>query len=418
MSEAITPQENQPARKSGRLRPLFVATAGGDDAQQAALKNALGQIKQLEINFVEEDAQGRSGAASVILMLILDRDNPDGWRRELRRRNPDQRFESVIALLDDDSPIALRAALRAGADDVLEMPPDPDRAYHTLLRVSELSSRRDGAREKIVCSLVSVSGGVGVSHLSVSLALAMNRLFERRTVLMEMDLQAAPFAVLLNQDPEHSFSELADPTSTIDSIRLESVLCKHESGLYWLAAPNRIEEAELISAATVEATLKVLRELFDVVVIDCGTHLAESSIVAWERSDHLLYVLDQTVTSIRAAQRFLALYQRLGIAEVKPSFILNRYNPASPITQERIERALAQPIYVRLAREDKAFAEQQITGADLWKIRSGSVVREQLEGLARKLYGAGAEEPAQTRSLLGRLLHGLSPARGKNNGID
>lgn len=55
------------------------------------------------------------------------------------------------------------------------------------------------------------------------------------------------------------------------------MLCKHESGLYWLAAPKQIEEAELVSAATVEATLKVLRELFDVVLIDCGTHLTESS---------------------------------------------------------------------------------------------------------------------------------------------
>ena len=63
----------------------------------------------------------------------------------------------------------------------------------------------------------------------------------------------------------------------IDSIRLESVLSKHESGLYWLAAPKRIEEAELVSAATIEATLKVLREIFDVVVVDCGSHLTESS---------------------------------------------------------------------------------------------------------------------------------------------
>ena len=91
------------------------------------------------------------------------------------------------------------------------------------------------------------------------------------------------------------------------------VLCKHESGLYWLAAPKRIEDAELVSAATVEATLKVLRELFDVVMVDCGTHLTESSIVVWERSDRLLYVIDQRVTAIRGAQRFLDLYQRLGL---------------------------------------------------------------------------------------------------------
>ena len=210
--------------------------------------------------------------------------------------------------------------------------------------------------------------------------------------------------MLLNQDPEHTIGELADPTSSIDSIRLESVLCKHDSGLYWLAAPKRIEEAELISPATVEATLKVLRELFDVVLVDCGIHLNESSIVAWERSDYLLYIIDQTVTAIRAAQRFLDLYQRLGLRDVKPSFVLNRYVASSAVTQERIETALGQPIYGVLPRDDKSYDEQQITGEDLWKIRSASALCRSVEAMARKLYGANTNQKAAApRGLLGKL---------------
>ena len=196
-------------------------------------------------------------------------------------------------------------------------------------------------------------------------------------------------------------------------------MCKHDSGLYWLAAPKRIEEAELISAATVEATLKVLRELFDVVLVDCGTHLNESSIVAWERSDHLLYIIDQTVTAIRAAQRFLELYQRLGLRDVKPSFVLNRHTAANPITTERIEAALGQAIYAVLPRDDKSFSEQQVTGRDLWQIRSSSLLRDSLEELARKLYGAYADDSAAPRrALFGKLLHGLGARKGDSNGTN
>jgi hypothetical protein len=43
-------------------------------------------------------------------MLILDSDNSDTWRHELRKHNFDQRFSSVIALVNDDSPRARRAA--------------------------------------------------------------------------------------------------------------------------------------------------------------------------------------------------------------------------------------------------------------------------------------------------------------------
>ena len=234
--EDKTANQLQP-RKSGRLHPVFVTVAGGDDEQRAALKAVLNQINELDIQFVGVEAtSGKRAERAVILMTILDRGNQDGWRRELRTRNPNQQFTSVVALVSDPSPASLRAALRAGADDVLGMPPVPEQAFHTLLRMSEQSRLGEGIHEKMVCSLVSVSGGVGVSHLTVSLALAIHRLFAKRTAIMELDLQAAPLAVLLNVEAEHTISELADPTTTIDSIRLESVLCKHESGLYWLEA--------------------------------------------------------------------------------------------------------------------------------------------------------------------------------------
>lgn len=419
MTEQVKVEEESSARKSGRLHPMVLVVAGGEESQRNAVRTVLAQIHGLEIEFVEEEAAAKAGPGAAVLMLILDGAHPDSWRREVRRRNFDQRFAAVIALLSDDAPASLRTALRAGADDVLSLPPLPEQAYHSLLRASELSRRHHGVREKMVCSLVSVSGGVGVSHLAVNLGLAMHRLLEKRTALVELDLQPAPLAILLNQEPEHTISELADPTSAIDSIRMESVLCKHDSGLYWLAAPGKIEEAELISAATIEAILKVIRELFEVVLIDCGTHLTESSIVAWERSDHLLYVVDQSVTSIRAAQRYLSLYERLGLKEVEPKFVLNRYVSSSPITRERIETALGQPIYVTLPRDDKSYGEQQITGADLWQIRSASALRESLEALAHKLYRAQTGEEAEPQTgLFGKLLRALNPGRSSHNGTD
>ncbi len=327
----------------------------------------------------------------------------------MRTRNHDGKFVSVIALINDDSSAALRAALRAGANDVLTMPPAPAQVLHSLLRMSELARLTRGSPDKMICSLTSVTGGVGVSYLTVNLALAFHRLFQKRTVIMELDLQAAPLAVMLNVEPEHTISELADPTSVIDSIRLESVLCKHESGLYWLAAPKRIEEAELVSAATIEATLKVLRELFDVVMVDCGTHLTESSIVVWERSDRLLYVIDQRVTAIRGAQRFLDLYQRLGLKDVEPTMVLNRYLTNSPITVARIEAALRKTLFARLPRDDKSCAEQEITGQDLWQLPTAAALRESVEALARRLYAADGDEPAAPLppGLMGRLLAGL-----------
>src|SRR5260370_13977161 len=132
--EGKTVNESQP-RKSGRLRPILVTVAGGGDEQRAALKAVLSKINELDIQFVGAEGGGKRGERAVILMAILDQANQDGWRRELRTRDANQQFASVVALVSNPSPGSLRAALRAGADDDLGMPPGPEQAFPTLLRM-------------------------------------------------------------------------------------------------------------------------------------------------------------------------------------------------------------------------------------------------------------------------------------------
>jgi hypothetical protein len=93
---------------------------------------------------------------------------------------------------------------------------------------------------------------------------------------------------------------------------------------------------------------------------------------------------------------------------------------SSPITLERLENALGQPIYATLPRDDKSFSEHQVTGQDFWQIRAASAMREGLEGLARKLRGAGADDDdgAPRRGLLGKLFGALGARRSITNGSD
>ena len=69
-----------------------------------------------------------------------------------------------------------------------------------------------------------------------------------------------------------------------------------------------------------------MRQLFDFVVVDCGRNINEITVAAWERSDHLYYVLNQSIRAVRCAWRFLDLFGRLGINGVEPGFLLNCYN--------------------------------------------------------------------------------------------
>ena len=58
----------------------------------------------------------------------------------------------------------------------------------------------------------------------------------------------------------------------------------------------------------------------------------------------LLYVLNQSVTSVRSAWRFIDLFERLNLA-VEPHYALNRFQPTHSITQKQLENTLGRPMY-------------------------------------------------------------------------
>jgi pilus assembly protein CpaE len=255
--------------------------------------------------------------------------------------------------------------------------------------------------------LVNIAGGAGSSSLAVALAFALRRLTGGQIALVDLGLQTSALAALLDIEPEHSISELVDPTSKIDSIRLESVLCVHESGLRLLAAPKKIEEAEMVSSDTITSTLTVLRELFDCVVVDCGHYVTEGSVAAWEHSDRLFYVLNQSITSICPARRFCELFDRLQLRSPKLELLLNRYTPGSAISIEKIESALHRPIAARIGRDEKAFSAAEIAAADLAVAAPGSDAAVEVERLAQSLLGPARNGEGARQGVFGRLLSAL-----------
>jgi Flp pilus assembly CpaE family ATPase len=418
---AAVPQEGSDRHgEFGRRSVLRVALAGGNAAQRAAVKDVIIHVREVETEIV--DLGDEAPVAEIdpkigLLALLLDVANQAQLPMNLLPANSNGLAPLTVALLAERSSQLIQSALRSGADDVLALPPGYEDTLRVLLRAGEARRRAVTLTpdRKKVCSLVSMSGGRGISSLTLCLGFAIMRLLEKRVVLVDLDLQAAPLSVLLDIEPEHSIADLADPTSPIDSIRLESVLSKDHAGPSLLAAPKRIEQAELVSATTVEAALKVLHDLFDVVLIDCGSHLNESSVVVFEHSEHLLYVLDQSIIAVRAAQRFLTLYESLELRTCQPHIIVNRYRPGDIVTLQAIEAALHLPIFATIPNEETAFKDRQTMGRDLWNISAGANARRSFEHLARKLFASPTLVTTKS-GLFSRLLAGIAKARGVEHG--
>src|SRR5271163_428175 len=385
------------------MKVLLVGDLG---EQRTQLKTVLAALGEPELEIVEGEAATASNlsenaASPPDATLVMVNGDEEAALSFLQSQSLHSPRPSLLAVLSSRSAGLIKRALRSGADEILFMPLDAGEATRALLKVSEARWRTERREGGIVISVTSLVGGVGVTSLAANLALALESLHQR-VALIDLDLQTGGLAIFLNLDPEVTIMPLARLEHKLDSIQLESALTKHPSGVCLLAAPKRIEEGELVSDLTVGTVLDLTRQLFDYVIVDCGDHVDENGVAAWERSDFLFYVLNQSIAAARSAWRFIDLFERLGLTTLEPHFILDRYNPSHPLTDKAIESTLAKPIYTRIPADERTFESIEMKAQDLFHVAPNSPVARAMLALAA-LVMPRAELAAPQTSFMSRI---------------
>ena len=400
-------------KSDGKRGVLRVRLVGDADNSRADVRSALGALGDPPLELLEADphANGEDAADPDVVMVLFNGGNEDESLAYLQAQAEKTPRPALFALVHERSPVLMRRILRAGADELLFLPIDQGDATRALLKISETRRRAERRAGGVVCSFVSTVGGVGVTSLAGNLALALRYTFNKRVAILDLDLQTDGMAVFLNLEPERTIMQLCETDRRLDSIQLESVLTKHPSGIYLLAAPKRIEDGELVAEQTVGAVVDLMRQLFDFVIVDCGGYIDENAVAAWERSDYLLYLLDQSISAARCAWRFVDLFGRLGLSGVEPSFVLSRYVPHHPISEDQIIHTLGRPIYAKIPRDERVLERVQLRAQDLWQVAPTSPLARAIEDLARRLNNGGESTAESNGSFVSRLFSAFTSPR-------
>jgi len=401
------------SKNESKRGALSVRLVGDADESRAGVRASLAALGDPPLELIEADAHdnGDNSSDSDVVMVIFNGGNEDeslAYLQAQAGRNP---RPALFALVHERSPVLMRRILRAGADELLFLPLDQGDVTRALLKISETRRRAERRAGGVVCSLVSTVGGVGVTSLAGNLALALRYTFNKRVAILDLDLQTDGMAVFLNLEPERTIMQLCETDRRLDSIQLESVLTKHNSGIYLLAAPKRIEDGELVADTTVSAVIDLMRQLFDFVIVDCGGYIDENAVAAWERADYLFYLLDQSISGARCAWRFVDLFSRLGLSGVEPSFILSRHVSHHPISEDQIIHTLGRPIYAKIPRDERLLERVQLRAQDLWQVAPTSPLTRSIEELARRINSGGEAVAENNGGFVSRLFSAFTTPR-------
>jgi pilus assembly protein CpaE len=140
----------------------------------------------------------------------------------------------------------------------------------------------------------------------------------------------------------------------LDTEVLEDVILKHSaSSLHVLAAPQRPEQADAVSAEQFGKLLKFLRKVYRFIIIDTSSYLTEVVQAALDEANLILLLTTQSIPAIKNANHFLNLTDASGIPRNRIMFILNKYDKRIAISPERIGESLRQEVLATIPFDDK-----------------------------------------------------------------
>jgi len=323
-------------------------------------------------------------------------------------QTPDLMIESISVMAKDfpnlylvalseraDSDLILRT-IRAGAHDFLCKPVKEIDLRAAADKASKLKATRKeiGGRGGKILSVFSNKGGNGTTTIAVNLADALVRLTGKKVAVVDLVLSHGDVTMFFNVNSSYSILDLARNADKADYDFLHTLLVRHSSGVYVLADPPMIEDAEQISADQVRDVLSTLRSMFDYIIVDTPHQFDERTLTALEMSEIVLLVSLLNLPSLKNTQKCLELFGRIGLRDERVRLVLSRYLPNDEIPKESIEGIMNCPVFFSIPNDYPTVISSINRGKLLSEVAPEKEVTRSFEQMAEMLEGPGPKRTA------------------------
>jgi pilus assembly protein CpaE len=255
-------------------------------------------------------------------------------------------YVAMLSPRGNDAAEILRA-MKLGARDCLAEPLTEQAVLKVLedaLRNCDIMAGRGG----MIIPIVSSRGGVGKSTIALNLAIALRRLFAARVALVDGDLRFGDVAVLLNIRTERTIQEL---NRALDPDIAAKFLHKHSSGVEVLPAPRRRVEGASVSPERFREILRVLQNLYDLVIVDGAT--PDTIPYTLDIANLAIVVSTMDVPCLKNDHHLVNMLHRLPVPFDSLIAVGNRVDARLSCSRENAEKLLGMRLATMLPRDDR-----------------------------------------------------------------
>ncbi|MGH9278543.1 MAG: AAA family ATPase [Acidimicrobiales bacterium] len=245
----------------------------------------------------------------------------------------------------------LRDTVRLGAFDIIRLPVSDKVLLESVQQAIELAvdedlpaaSEKKRPRKGTVVAVVSATGGCGKTFFATNLAYSLEARAQRRTCLIDLDLQFGELSTALRLRPKSTIADLVGQNEDSEvQAAFESYVVRHETGIHVLAAPDEPVDADSVAPADIVRVIEAAKSLFDYVVLDTSAALSETVIVALENAEAIFAMATLDLPSVRNLGVLLSVMKKLKMPVELVNLVMNKVEPDVGMDIERVARYFPQ----------------------------------------------------------------------------
>jgi pilus assembly protein CpaE len=316
------------------------------------------------------------------------------WREELEAvaaRHLERKTALIVVGASSDMGM-MRLAMQAGARDLLPEPVVKNDLLIALERVKRERQTQAQSTQGTVAAFVNAQGGCGATLLACNVAHMLAAESKKRTALLDLGLQFGAAPLYLDLFPQRGIWQAMENLDGLDEVALEGYFTRHASGLHVLShgTDERVEIREL-SPVAVERLLDVAQRGHDHLIVDLPRRVDGVLATVVQRAQHIVIVLQQSVTALRDATRLVQwLRSEGGVARDQLCVVVKRYDKAASISVADIQKALSCNEPVLVPNDFRLVSECINSGTPLLDHARSAAITKAVMNLETRLGGSAA----------------------------
>ena len=304
--------------------------------------------------------------------------------------NSDALGEVFLTSDRTDSQLLLKA-MRMGVKEFLLQPLNEQEVRQALAGFKARSGQASGhtvpGKLGRIISIMGSKGGVGTTTVAVNLAVSLAETKAKQSVaLVDLNAVVGEIPLFLAVRPSYHWGEIMQNIGRLDSAFLMNIMVRHGSGLYVLPSPSKLNGYPVATPDTMQRVLNVLRDMFDVVVIDGGQSMDSAYLKVIEMSDALLIISILSLPCLHNTHNLLQSLKGLSILpQDRMRVVINRYLKRSDISIPEAQESIKQEIFWSIPNDYKATMSAINQGKPLSQVVSKAPVTRSISEMAEYL---------------------------------